>query len=214
MEGQELPEQLRRGVAALGLAAGDDRHTLAREWLALLVKWNRRYNLTAIRADEAIVQNLILDSLAAAKHLRGQNILDVGSGAGIPGAPLAIYCRDKHFTLVDSNGKKARFMEHCRLRLDLKNVSVIRSRAEALRPAKPFDTIIGRALGTPETFVAASRHLAHDATLWLAYKSRRAAQKTPALPQNRQNGINWRVENLDFLSADRTHRLVGITLQK
>lgn len=214
MAAQELLDQLRGGVAALEIPASDAQHTLAYEWLALLTKWNQHYNLTAIGAGEAVVQNLILDSLAAAKHLRGQSILDVGSGAGIPGTPLAIYCRDKHFTLVDSNGKKARFMEHCRLRLALKNMSVIKSRVETMRSEKPFDTIISRALGTLEAFVADSRHLAHTRTLWLVYKSHAAAQEPPELPPNRQNSINWQVESLDFLDSAHTHRLVGVTLQK
>lgn len=214
MTGDNLPEQLCKAVAALGITADNTCHNRVREWLALLMKWNRRYNLTAIRDAEAIIQNLILDSLSAARHLRGHNILDVGSGAGVPGMPLAIYCPDKHFTLVDSNGKKTRFMEHCRLQLGLENISVIKARVEEMQSPQPFDTIISRALGALEIFVSASHHLAHADTLWLTYKGHEAAKEPPESPRDNQNGINWRIETLGFLNPAQTRKLVGITLQK
>ena len=115
--------------------------------LDLMDEWNQRMNLTAIRDRPAQIIKHVLDSLSVRPYLHGERIADVGSGAGFPGIPLAIVERDRHFTLIESTGKKCRFLEHVRDALGLANVEVVQARAEACRPEQRFDTVIARAVG-------------------------------------------------------------------
>jgi 16S rRNA (guanine527-N7)-methyltransferase len=115
--------------------------------LDLLDDWNTRMNLTAIRERPAQVTKHILDSLTLVPWLRGKRVADIGSGAGFPGIPLAIALPGVHFALVESVGKKCRFLEHVRDTLQLDNVEVVQSRAEAYRPKERFDSVIARAVG-------------------------------------------------------------------
>ena len=115
------------------------------QYLQLLQRWNKVYNLTAVR-NLADMQPLhIDDSLSVAPFIRGETCLDVGSGAGLPGIPLAIVQPERHFTLLDTNGKKTRFMQQAVLELGLKNVKVVQTRVESWQPDAPFDAIISRA---------------------------------------------------------------------
>ncbi len=115
--------------------------------LDLLDEWNERMNLTAIRDRPSQITKHVLDSLSVRPYLRGDRIADVGSGAGFPGIPLAIVEPGRRFTLIDSTGKKCRFLEHVREALALENVEVVHSRAEAFKPEQRFDTVIARAVG-------------------------------------------------------------------
>lgn len=209
--GPGLLEYLRQELGTRAIPATDDQHALIREWVELLMQWNRQYNLTACTGRDAVVRNLVVESLSAVRHLRGRRVLDVGSGAGVPGIPLAVYCPEKNFTLLDGNGKKTRFMEHCRMRLRLENVTVVKSRVETHRPALPFDTIISRACGGLHALITNSRHLAHRGTRWLAFKSR--AQADELSRQTGANGANWRLETLGFCDAGQTRKLIGVTLE-
>ena len=134
---------------ARALALDLDETQLARlvAHLDLLDDWNSRMNLTAIRDRPALLTKHLLDSLTVQPFLRGERIADVGSGAGFPGIPLAIVEPGRRFALIESTGKKCRFLEHVRDTLGLANVEVVQSRAEAYHPEIRFDTVIARAVG-------------------------------------------------------------------
>ena len=117
------------------------------DYLALLSKWNRAYNLTAVRGPDDMLTHHVLDSLAVLPYLRGSECLDVGSGAGLPGLLLALARPQQHWCLLDSNGKKVRFMKQAVLELAMSNVRVVHSRIEDFHPASYFTTIITRAMG-------------------------------------------------------------------
>ncbi len=124
-----------------------------------LIKWNDHYNLTAVREPEAMVIRHIYDSLSIAPFMHGQNILDVGTGPGFPGLPLAILMPDKKFTLLDSNGKKTRFLHHVSSQLGLKNVSIVHERVESYRPVGCFDSIVTRAYSEIAQMLLQTQHL-------------------------------------------------------
>jgi 16S rRNA (guanine527-N7)-methyltransferase len=150
---------LREGAAALGLAL--DPATLQRllGFADLLAKWNRTYNLTAIRDPEEIVSLHLLDSLALAPHVGKGRVLDVGSGGGLPGIPLAIARPDLDVTLIDTVQKKTAFLRQAAASLGLANVSVECARVEAWTSSGPFDWIVSRAFADLGDFIAWSNHL-------------------------------------------------------
>jgi len=119
-------------------------------FVALLQKWNRAYNLTAVRDPLSMVRRHLLDSLSISEHIRGTQLLDVGSGAGLPGIPLALCQPQRHFTLLDGNGKKTRFLFQARAALQLANVDVVHARIEAHRDSR-YDCILSRAFAPLET---------------------------------------------------------------
>lgn len=142
-----------------------------RNYLLLLKKWNQAYNLTAIRELNDMVILHIFDSLAIQPLIRGSRVLDVGSGAGFPGVPLAIANPNAEFVLVDSNGKKTRFIDEVKRNLNLDNLTIIQTRIENYRPPYPFDTIVSRAFSDISTFMKLTKHcLASDGGIWLAMK--------------------------------------------
>jgi 16S rRNA (guanine527-N7)-methyltransferase len=154
---------LERGLGELGLAlpAGARERLLA--YVALLVKWNRTYNLTAIREPLAMVAHHLLDSLAVLPHLpfpaeRGR-LLDAGSGAGLPGIPLAMARPQWRVVLAESNQKKAAFLRQTAIELALENVEVHEGRVEAWRPSALFDVVISRAFAALAEFISVCRHL-------------------------------------------------------
>ena len=139
-------------------------------YLQLLIKWNKAYNLTAVRDPLQMVARHIMDSLSIASYVKGQRVLDVGSGAGLPGIPLALCFPEYDFTLLDSNGKKTRFMVQVAKELGLGNVSVVKKRVSSYRPEKIFDTIVARAFSTVANLVGESTHLLGENSQVLAMK--------------------------------------------
>jgi 16S rRNA (guanine527-N7)-methyltransferase len=135
------------GARALGLELDEAQVAKLTAHLDLMDEWGQRMNLTAIRERSQQVSKHLLDSLTVVPWLRGQRVADIGSGAGFPGIPLAIVLPQVHFALVESTGKKCRFLEHVRDTLGLTNVEVVQSRAEAYRPQVKFDTVLARAVG-------------------------------------------------------------------
>jgi 16S rRNA (guanine527-N7)-methyltransferase len=135
------------GARGLGIELDSAQCARLIQHLDLLDDWNTRMNLTAIRERPAQVTKHILDSLSLVPWLRGKRVADIGSGAGFPGIPLAIALPGVHFALIESVGKKCRFLECVRETLALDNVEVVQSRAEAYRPKERFDTVIARAVG-------------------------------------------------------------------
>jgi len=163
-------EQLASGLAALGieLPAASREKLLA--YAAFLEKWNRTYSLTALRDPKLAVSHHLLDSLAILPFVDAANLLDVGSGGGQPGIPLAIARPECQVTLLDSNGKKTAFLQQAVIELGLKNVQVVTARVEAFQPAQPFAAITSRAFAELADFVGLTRHLLAGEGSWLAMK--------------------------------------------
>ena len=155
----KLERLLSRGLQELGLDFSTSTQNRLLQFLQLLEKWNQTYNLTAVRDPEQMVPRHLLDSLAALPYLQGTRILDIGTGAGLPGIPLALARSDLAFTLLDSNAKKTRFVRQAAHELGLKNVTVIQERAEKFHPEQKFDTLIARALASIPDMLACSQHL-------------------------------------------------------
>jgi 16S rRNA (guanine527-N7)-methyltransferase len=153
------PQPLRRGLLALGVASSDDQVASLERYLALLEKWNRVYNLTAIREPERMVTHHLLDSLAILPHVRGPRVLDVGSGAGLPGIPLAIASPGLAVTLLDSNYKKVAFLQQAVAELHLANVTVVAARVESWATDARFETVVSRAFADLGEYAAAAARL-------------------------------------------------------
>jgi len=152
-------DQLGDGLAELGLQLSGQMQGRLLQYIALLTKWNRTYNLTAIREPSRLVSHHLLDSLAVLPHLNGVSVVDIGSGAGLPGIPLAIAQPQTRVALLDSNHKKGAFLRQAVLELKLDNVEVVTARAEQWRPARLFDVVISRAFSDLPGFVEAAAHL-------------------------------------------------------
>jgi 16S rRNA (guanine527-N7)-methyltransferase len=176
-------QQLHRGLKALGLSPGEAVERRLLDFLALLGKWNRTYNLTAIRDPAEMVTRHLLDSLAIEPHLRGPRVLDVGTGAGLPGIPLALVRPDLSFTLLDSLAKKIRFVRQAIAELGLTNVEAVQARVEDHRPAAPYDTVVARAFASIPDMLALAGHLCARGGRILAMKGghpRAELEPTPA----------------------------------
>ena len=145
---------LAHGAAELGLALSDDQHERLLDLLRLLLRWNRAYNLTAIRDPLEMVPRHLLDSLALIPYLHGSRVLDLGSGPGLPGLPLAICDPERHFCLLDANGKKVRFIRQAVLELGLTNVEPVQARMQTYRSPQKFSTIVSRAVTTVAAVLA------------------------------------------------------------
>lgn len=177
-----LENLLRAGLERLGLPLDEANAGRVLAYVGLLEKWNRAYNLTAVREPAEMVVRHILDSLAILPWVPGGSLLDVGAGAGLPGIPLAIANPGLDVTLVDSAGKKVRFMNHARRELGLENVHPAHSRIEDFSSLEPFDGIVSRAFTRLSDFAAAVRHLAGGNTRLLAMKGRYPEQEAAELP--------------------------------
>ncbi|WP_131793425.1 16S rRNA (guanine(527)-N(7))-methyltransferase RsmG [Legionella brunensis] len=165
----EIAQILNQGLIELGIEADSARLL---HYLFLLDKWNRSYNLTAIRDLDTVVTRHILDSLAITPWLHGTRILDVGSGAGLPGIPLAIYNPQLQIVLLDSNGKKIRFLQEVKRVLALDNVEIVQSRVENYHPSQGFDTVTSRAFSDLAQMLKWTYHLIGANGIWLAMKGR------------------------------------------
>ncbi|WP_278378339.1 16S rRNA (guanine(527)-N(7))-methyltransferase RsmG [Stutzerimonas kunmingensis] len=176
--------ELVRGAQALGVELSEGQQQQLLAYLALLIKWNKAYNLTAVRDPDEMVSRHLLDSLSVVSFVAesGQTWLDVGSGGGMPGVPLAIMFPDRSFTLLDSNGKKTRFVTQVKLELKLANLEVVHSRVEQFQPAEAFDGITSRAFSSLEDFASWTRHLGNTQTRWLAMKGVQPDDELQRLP--------------------------------
>lgn len=150
---------LQDGLEQMGLALSVGQQASLLQYLDLLVKWNKAFNLSGVKDPGSMLPRHLLDSLTLIPWMNGQHILDVGTGPGLPGIPLAIAFPDKHFSLLDSNGKKTRFVFQAHLELELTNVTVHNTRIELYRNEAPVDIIVSRAFSTLADLVVMSRHL-------------------------------------------------------
>ncbi|MGC2458029.1 MAG: 16S rRNA (guanine(527)-N(7))-methyltransferase RsmG [Gallionellaceae bacterium] len=167
-----LAEDLAHGIEQLGLNTTPEIRQKMLKYLALLQKWNKVYNLTAIRQPEQMVSNHLLDSLAVLPHLWPGRWLDVGCGAGLPGIVLALMRPQWTFTLLDSNSKKISFVRQAIIELGLRNVNVCCARVEKWQPQEKFDGIISRAFADTSEFIALTRHLLAEGGRWVAMKGK------------------------------------------
>ena len=170
MNQPSLAQELMRGIAQLGLKITPEAQQNLLNYLALLQKWNRVYNLTAIRQPEQMVSHHLLDSLAVLPYLWPGRWLDVGCGAGLPGVVLALMRPEWAFTLLDSNSKKTSFVQQAVIELGLRNVSVCCTRVEDWQPGQCFDGIISRAFAETADFTAQTRRLLAQEGRWVAMK--------------------------------------------
>lgn len=184
MNQSDLNELLSKGLRQLSLAQPlDDKQQLKLiKYVELLDKWNKTYNLTAVRNPEQMVVRHLLDSLSICPYLRGKSILDVGTGAGLPGIPLAIVFPSRHFTLLDSNSKKTRFVTQAVSELELSNVDVVQSRVENFQSPALFDTIITRAYSAVANMVDQTSHLLAVEGTFLAMKGTNPVAELDQLP--------------------------------
>jgi 16S rRNA (guanine527-N7)-methyltransferase len=166
---EPLRQQLEYGLKQMGLHFSIHEQQKLVHYIQLIARWNKAFNLTAIRDVEEMVSKHLLDSLAVQPFVEGKLVLDVGSGAGLPGIPFAITSPDKHFVLLDSNGKKTRFLMQAKIDLKLDNVEVVNKRVEDYRPIKDghriyFDVITARAYATTDDILSSTSHLQDEAT--------------------------------------------------
>lgn len=155
----QLRNQLVAGIAKLELSLDDSIIERLLEYIKLFDKWNKTYNLSAVRNIDAMVSRHLLDSLAILPYIEGQRLIDVGTGGGLPGIPMAICHPDKDIHLLDSNGKKTRFLFQVKTLLQLDNVEVHNCRVESYQPEVLFDGVMSRAFASLEDMTSGCRHL-------------------------------------------------------
>ena len=178
-----LSEILAEGISELGLELSDAQQSQLLDHLDLLLKWNRVYNLTAITDHRSGVVRHLLDSLAIAPYIDGERLLDVGSGGGLPGIPLAITYPEKRFTLLDSNSKKTRFLVQAKGELGLANLNVVHSRIEEFRPERPFELILSRAFASLKDIVTLTGPLLGKGGRVMAMKGQITTNELAEIPQ-------------------------------
>jgi len=203
LDEEEVRARLETGLERMDIAPATDLTGRLIAYLLLLRRWNRAYNLTAVREPLEMVPRHLLDSLSVLPYLFGDLILDAGTGPGLPGIPLALAAPERSFFLLDSNGKKTRFLRQAVAEMGLANASVIQTRMESYLPERKFATIVSRAVGSaPELLAATGRLLARPARL-LLMKGR--APKDTDLGGLEPNPDTLRVRRLQvpFLEAER-----------
>jgi len=201
----QVASLLRQGVDELGLALPAVAVDQLANYLDLLVKWNRVYNLTAIRDEAKLVSHHVLDSLAVVRHLPDGNIIDVGSGAGLPGIPIAISCPGRVVALLDSNHNKGAFLKQTIAELGLATTQIVTGRVETYRPRESFKTVISRALSDLADFVKLAGHLCASDGVMIAMKGLRPVEEMAQLP------LTWEVTQtlrLEIPQLDASRHLV------
>ncbi|NOX09337.1 MAG: 16S rRNA (guanine(527)-N(7))-methyltransferase RsmG [Gammaproteobacteria bacterium] len=193
---------LRKGIEFSNLVVSDEAQKKLLAYVDMLVKWNRIYNLTAVRKPYDMVIRHILDSLAVVPYLDSGRVLDVGTGAGLPGIVLALACPDNHLILLDSSDKKLRFVKQVVAELELDNVTVVSARDEEYKPEEKVDVIISRALLSLDTMVQLAARVCNSDVQLLAMKGVYPMTEIEALEDQ---SVVEEVVTLDvpFLDAER-----------
>jgi len=174
--------QLSRLLNQAGISLPENQQQQLVDYVALLHKWNKAYNLTSVRSPDEMLVRHILDSIVVEPHLQGTRFIDVGTGPGLPGIPLAIVRPDAHFTLLDSLGKRIRFLRQVQHELGLSNVTPVQSRVEAFPAEPPFDGVISRAFASLSDMVNWCQHLPGEQGRFYALKGLRPDDEIAQLP--------------------------------
>lgn len=197
-EAIEIINILREGFLSMSLQTTDDQENQLIRYISEFDKWNRAYNLSAVRELQQMIPRHLLDSLSVVPWLQQHpdlmSIIDVGTGGGLPGIPLSIMFPERQLTLLDSNGKKMRFLFHIKNLLKLDNVTVENRRVETFQPEQAFDAVISRAFASLQDMTEGCQHLLKKDGLFLAMKG--------LYPQDELDAINTQVDLLE------THKLV------
>ncbi|EJB9619536.1 16S rRNA (guanine(527)-N(7))-methyltransferase RsmG, partial [Salmonella enterica] len=174
--------KLSRLLDEAGISLTDHQKTLLVAYVDMLHKWNKAYNLTSVRDPAEMVVRHILDSIVVAPYLQGQRFIDVGTGPGLPGIPLAIVLPDAHFTLLDSLGKRVRFLRQVQHELRLENITPVQSRVEAYPSEPPFDGVISRAFASLNDMVSWCHQLPGEKGRFYALKGQLPEDEIASLP--------------------------------
>lgn len=209
MDNHELINLLNSYSEKLTLSATQQGMLL--DYVLLMLKWSRAYNLTSIRKPREIMIRHIFDSFSIAPYIRGKRVIDVGSGAGLPGVPLAVLFPEKEFVLIDSNGKKARFLLHVKQTLRLRNIYVVQERVESYRPPQCFNSITSRAFSSLQEMLQKTQHLCCPDGYFLAMKG--------AYPMTELEEItsDFMVDNVEVVQVphlDETRHIVSIRFNR
>ncbi|MBT8131467.1 MAG: 16S rRNA (guanine(527)-N(7))-methyltransferase RsmG [Gammaproteobacteria bacterium] len=186
----DTADNLIGNAAQLGVALSDEQVKKLERYLELLGEWSRSYNLTAVKDPQDQVSYHLLDSLSVLHWIEGDAVADVGTGAGLPGVPLAIADPARHYTLVDATAKKTRFLRHVCRSLSLENVEVVTRRLEDYRPQTGFDTVVARALAPLPKLMEITGHLLAADGIMLSMKGRDPEQETQRL------GDPWKIRGI------------------
>lgn len=200
----DIRERLKNGIKALGYVNELQQTQLDQfeNYLKLLKKWNLKFNISGISDINRMVSVHLLDSLSLWNLLSGENILDVGSGGGLPGIPLSILDPSKSFTLLDSNGKKTRFLFQVKLELGLKNIEIVNDRVENYESNKQIDTIVCRAFSSMATVIDSTSSILKEDCSLLVMKGVFPSKEIKRLPEGyRVNAIH--AVNVPYLQSDR-----------
>lgn len=175
-------DKLRQLLNKAGITLSEQQITQCIDYVRLLDKWNSAYNLTSVREPSEMLIKHVMDSLVVAPYLTGNRFIDVGTGPGLPGVILAICCPDKQFTLLDSLGKRVRFLNQVKLQLGLTNIEPLQSRVEDHQPEQGYDGVISRAFASMTDMVQWCRHLPAEQGLFYAMKGAAVQEEIAALP--------------------------------
>ncbi|WP_319380622.1 16S rRNA (guanine(527)-N(7))-methyltransferase RsmG [Thiomicrorhabdus sp.] len=203
-----LKPQLESGLQSLNLELNDRQIEQLIAYLNLLSKWNKVYNLTAIRDPQEMLVKHLFDSLAVVPYIEQERLIDVGTGGGLPGIPLAICFPERQIDLLDSNHKKTRFLTQAKAELGLKSTQVFHCRVEEYRPEKLYQAVISRAFASIDDMLFWTGHLLVEGGVWWAMKAQKEVDETLSLPEG--VAVDGIIElKVPKLAADR--RLIKLT---
>jgi 16S rRNA (guanine527-N7)-methyltransferase len=206
-----LKAELSAGIRQLDMQCTDEKLDQLLAYLQLLIKWNGSFNLSGITVEQEMVSKHLLDSLALGPYLHGVTLVDIGSGAGLPGIPLAVLYPDKHFTLVDSNGKKTSFLFQVKLTLGLENVAIENSRIEHFQSNRQIDMVMCRAFSSLEDVVNKSQQFFDYDCKLLAMKGHYPQEEINSLPPGY---IVTKVVKLEIPGSESQRHLVEVMREK
>ncbi len=191
----KLNDILMQGSESLSLTLSPQQAEKLVGYVERIDKWNKAYNLTSVRDPEQMMVKHILDSIAVAPFIDGKRIIDVGTGPGLPGIPLSVMLPDSSFTLLDSLGKRVRFMKQCAFELGLNNVTPVHSRVEDHKPDQPYDIVLSRAFASLKDMLHWCEHLVDSSGVFVALKGQ--------FPQSEIDEVSdhFRIESVKALSV-------------
>lgn len=200
-------ERLLTAALDIGIALSDQQTTQLLMYLDLLEKWNHAYNLTAVRSRSEMLGRHLIESLAISPFISGKQVVDVGTGAGLPGIPLAIANPEVQYTLLDSNGKKSRFLLEVKRALMLANVEIETVRVESWLPTKRFDSVVTRAFADLATTLVRVDHVLTDQGMVYAMKTQQAKREIDTLPDTTRQVIS---QDINVPGRDWSFQLLAV----